>query len=786
MARTYNYYDFRDAKVNIAHTLMAKGWEVFGYSADKSDSMTDYYCPAHWSGIASKNGYVLLVDVSSLHDSGRKLINRTFNSTTKDIQNKITKLQNMTIDKGASQQEEESAKAAIEKLLEKQNEGWIEEVVGTYPEFKNVNPSTAKWHIEKDGVLVDKGTGIGKFSELPYMWDGANNTWIKGSGTLGNGNKKEVSEEKQRVINAFNKFISRIEKNVSTITVTDGTEVGSADVETMQLITEQVTKTVTRPVKVEKNSIEEGDYLRLAHRGGFWLVTKIYEVNGKNRISYENVGSEKRGYQQLKNAKRFYDLEERMLKAVLEGKTIIHQMTTFDEVTEVEKWVKVGKAPRAKKEVVSVEVEEVVTANEEKAVTEAVEASNVVTMVINKEKNGIELSFDKKPSATIIESLKENGFRWSSFSSKWWAKQTPERLAFAQSFIVPSQSINDKYKTNKENVYEAVTEGRTNSQNDNVICYEFNQAEGVTEEQKEEGDTMENTNTVNENENTVSDSFDDIFNKFDNINITADQKVSGEDLEFCKEQEYIYKELISNYNKFYESLQIIGEKDKEHGKKYGDQSGTYFHTQNTAYYYSMSKYDFQDAINKIKNAFVVCVCGYFEGKYNITIDREMIISKYKEIVTCENIVDEIHEQMGGYNFTEKAEQEIKAKAVNIFKYNDERISIRNNKLILNGYFVRHDSIWKEYRLTNNKEFIFSALSHFDSGSVKINKELSENYCGYDNEKKTSNFEKYETQSFNKVKSIKFLKNGKMEIEFLNNQVATKFANEYCGYNQKSA
>lgn len=109
----------------------------------------------------------------------------------------------------------------------------------------------------KDGVLVDKGTGIGKFSELPYMWDGANNTWIKGSGTLGNGNKKEVSEEKQRVINAFNKFISRIEKNVSTITVTDGTEVGSADVETMQLITEQVTKTVTRPVKVEKIQLKK-------------------------------------------------------------------------------------------------------------------------------------------------------------------------------------------------------------------------------------------------------------------------------------------------------------------------------------------------------------------------------------------------------------------------------------------------------------------------------------------------------------------------------------------------
>lgn len=362
MARTYNYYDFREAKVNIAHTLMTKGWEVFGYSPDQSDSMTDYYCPASWSnGIASKNGYVLLVDVSSLSDSGRTVTKRSFNGTTKDVQSKIAKLQNMTTDKGASQQEEESAKAAIEKLLEKQNEGWTEEVVAIYPEFKNVNPSTSKWHIEKDGVLVDKGTGIGKFSDLPYNWDGTRN---------------HEDEDKQKAINAFNKFISRIEKIVNTITVTDGSEVGSADVETMQLVTEQVTKTVTRPVQVDKENIEVGDYLKFAHRGGFWLVTNIYEVNGKTRISYENVGSEKRGYRQLKNCTRYYDLEERMMKSIQEGKTIVHQMTTFDEVTEVEKWVKVGKAPRASKEAVIIDTEEFVTANEETATGETEEASN--------------------------------------------------------------------------------------------------------------------------------------------------------------------------------------------------------------------------------------------------------------------------------------------------------------------------------------------------------------------------------------------------------------------------
>jgi hypothetical protein len=786
MARTYNYYDFRDAKVNIAHTLMDKGWEVFGYSPDESDNMTDYYCPAHWSGIASKNGYVLLVDVSSLHDSGRKLINRSFNAgTTKDIQGKIFKLQNMTTDKGASQQEEESAKAAIQKLLEKENEGWTEEVVGTYPEFKNVNPSTSKWHIEKDGVLVDKGTGIGKFSDLPHMWDGANNTWVKGCDTWSGGVKKEIDEDTQKAINSFNKFISRIEKIVNTITVTDGSEVGSANVETMQKVTVQVTKKVTRPMKVEKALIEEGDYLKFSHRGGFWLVTRIYEVNGSVRISYESVGSEKRGYQQLRNAKRFYDMKERMLKAIQEGKTIVHQMTTFDEVTEVEKWVKVGKTPKASKEAVSVDTPEAVTVNKETATGETVEASNGPTMTINEELNGIELKFSDTLSEEELNVLYSNGFRWSRRGGKWYAKQTPERLAFVQTLVMTSDAIDDNKDTE---VPGAPSETVTESQKDNIIYHEFNQNEEA--EAKREGDTMENTYS-NITDNIINDSgalnsFDDIFNKFDNIEITADQKVSSADLEFCKEQEYIYKQLVTLYGNFNTQLLEIAAIDKKHGQKYGTQSGNYFHAQNTAYYYSYSARDIESTVTKMKDKFIDTICYYFEDKYSITINHEEILRKYKTDVTHEDVINDINEQLGGYNFTEKAEQEIKAKAKNIFIHSDKKITIRNSKLILDGYFVRHDSIWKEYRLTDRKECILSALSHFDNGSIKINRELSDKYCGYDNEKKESNFDRYEIQSLRKVKSVKFLKNGKMEIEFPSNQVAVQFANEYCGYSQQSA
>lgn len=51
---------------------------------------------------------------------------------------------------------------------------------------------------------------------------------------------------------------------------------------------------------------------------------------------------------------------------------------------------------------------------------------------LNEELNGIELLFDEKPTADTIASVKANGFRWSPKNKLWYAKNTAERLTFAQ------------------------------------------------------------------------------------------------------------------------------------------------------------------------------------------------------------------------------------------------------------------------------------------------------------------------------------------------------------------
>lgn len=68
-------------------------------------------------------------------------------------------------------------------------------------------------------------------------------------------------------------------------------------------------------------------------------------------------------------------------------------------------------------------------------------AGGAVTVTHNTEKNGVEIRFATKPAAAILDQLKAAGWRWSRFSSCWYARHTPEADAFAAQLagLDPSQ-----------------------------------------------------------------------------------------------------------------------------------------------------------------------------------------------------------------------------------------------------------------------------------------------------------------------------------------------------------
>lgn len=54
-------------------------------------------------------------------------------------------------------------------------------------------------------------------------------------------------------------------------------------------------------------------------------------------------------------------------------------------------------------------------------------------IILNNELNGIELVFEGKPENEILTAIKGAGFRWHNVKKLWYAKQTAERIALAES-----------------------------------------------------------------------------------------------------------------------------------------------------------------------------------------------------------------------------------------------------------------------------------------------------------------------------------------------------------------
>lgn len=162
-----NYYEYEDVKIAMYHALQKKeGWKLYGYKPDESDLMTDYYSPARWDGIGVKNGFVLCVKVYGAEKE--RIIKRYTETQTnnEEINQKIKKLSQMTVERGASEAEAETALKMIETLKTKIGENIENYEVAEIIPSHQANPSRCNWHIEKDGVIIEKGSGILKFSSI--------------------------------------------------------------------------------------------------------------------------------------------------------------------------------------------------------------------------------------------------------------------------------------------------------------------------------------------------------------------------------------------------------------------------------------------------------------------------------------------------------------------------------------------------------------------------------------------------------------------------------------------
>ncbi len=308
------YYEYRDVKVMIAHKLMGlEGWRVYGYKEDESDSMTDYYSPAYWGGIAEKNGYILCVDVYGAAEEQEIKQYTNAGAVDNSIHEKISKLEELNTKRGATAAEEATAQKRIEvlknKLREQQAEAGKYVVVGKIPGHM-ANPPRMNWHIEKDGIIIAKGNGILKYAKIDsyYAYSHSMETveeYKKDKkayaekhtqdlllrGYYSDREKAEAST-KNHIENLESdiKLIDQFEAFINKIDTTCGGLIGEGDGTVYEKVTVTEYKTELKPVETASGEIKDGQLFILKSNFNYGcrkgLVYRIHKTEYDGEVTY--------------------------------------------------------------------------------------------------------------------------------------------------------------------------------------------------------------------------------------------------------------------------------------------------------------------------------------------------------------------------------------------------------------------------------------------------------------------------------------------------------------------
>lgn len=305
------YYEYRDVKVMMAHKLMGlEGWKIYGYHADRSDSMTDYYCPADWDGVAEKNGYILCVDVYGAAEPQEIKEYTNIKAVDRSIYEKIEKLQRLTPERGATEDEAATAQKMLEnlqnKLSEQEEQSKQYTVTGTIPGHM-ANPLRCNWHIEKDGIYIAKGNGILKyasidkyyrhssymesmkeFKENPEKWlENLTEDYILRHMYNTPERCKEIAQYEYERMKKDLKLIDQFESFINKIDTTCGGMIGKGDNTVYKKVTVTKYKKEFKVVETTNGEVKEGQLFVLktnfnyGHNKGQVFRIHESEYNGK-------------------------------------------------------------------------------------------------------------------------------------------------------------------------------------------------------------------------------------------------------------------------------------------------------------------------------------------------------------------------------------------------------------------------------------------------------------------------------------------------------------------------
>lgn len=280
-----------------------------------------------------------------------------------------------------------------------------------------------------------------------------------------------------------------------------------------------------------------------------------------------------------------------------------------------------------------------------------------------------------------------------------------------------------------------------------------------------------------------------ILDKFKKIEIKSTQKISNEDLAYCEKTQSQYEKAVEQINFYMKALQSLHDKDpnKLH-EFYSYRNGV--ETIRTVRELEWNErhfftplygiYNCKKYLTDLKKNFINKIKNYFESSYNLKLDLKSLDECEKEIHYTD-IIELIIDCCGGISLNETGLENLKEEFRNRIYYQN-RVKKKNNKISLDNYvYYRYYSL-PELRIDfDDKQLpaLLKAMSFFETNNITVDPIIASglpNPKGNYEETKVDVTKEYTLTGTNKVKSIRFFKNRRIDIKFNNSQDAEDFYN----------
>lgn len=257
-------------------------------------------------------------------------------------------------------------------------------------------------------------------------------------------------------------------------------------------------------------------------------------------------------------------------------------------------------------------------------------------------------------------------------------------------------------------------------------------------------------------------------------------------------REELYKRAIAVYKSVYDIYKAENESYSEEDRKNYKYSS-----------FLVGNFGVPKSLSDVQNSYISGIFSYFSNKYNVQLennfDRYDLDREYyryndsdpiKELVVdfidYHTVLDIIFDQLGGMSFEEKAIKEVKDKLKEkcYNGYHDTwEIKVKGNKFTYTGGYCSKETYFDYYNFGSTEwlRAFIDALAFNTYGEKTQVYSLNHLYGSYSIRLEEDDFQNGFSAPEVGVKHIKFFKNGRVDITFVDAEFCRKFVREWCGY-----